>query len=199
MTHGPDAIGLKEVAAQAGVSHALVTHYFGTIDALIDTALEHHAGEQRQALVEQILGRRDQGPRAWMEAWFRWMNRPAVARILAWSFLTGRVARADFFSRRMRGARKVANAVEERFRSERGEVPFSREDLDFAVLLLMAATHGYALGREGYWPALGVDEPGPREDDFFFSRLGELLEGALLRRREAPAPRPKRTRKRSMG
>ncbi len=44
---GPDGVGLKDVAVRAGVSHALVTHYFGTIDALIDAALEAHAAEQR--------------------------------------------------------------------------------------------------------------------------------------------------------
>ena len=26
----PDQVGLKEVAREAGVSHALITHYFGT-------------------------------------------------------------------------------------------------------------------------------------------------------------------------
>ena len=37
---GPDRAGLKEVAAAAGVSHALVTHYFGTFSALVEEVLE---------------------------------------------------------------------------------------------------------------------------------------------------------------
>jgi AcrR family transcriptional regulator len=184
---GPDAVGLKDVAAEAGVSHALVTHYFGTVDALIDAALEEHAQIHRDALLAQILGRPDAGPREWMQAWFRWADRPAVARLLAWSFLTGRVAKKDFFARRMRGARKVADAIEERVRGERGEVPFTRPDLDFAVLLLLAATHGYALGKRGYWPSLGVDEPGDGEDRFFFDRLADLVLGALLSGPASPA------------
>ena len=36
----PDEVGLKEVAREAGVSHALVTHYFGTYAGLIEAALE---------------------------------------------------------------------------------------------------------------------------------------------------------------
>jgi len=177
---GPEGVGLKDVATEAGVSHALVTHYFGTVDALIDAALEEIAETQRDALLTQILGRPDAGPREWMEAWFRWADRPAVARLLAWSFLTGRVAKKDFFARRLRGARRVADAIEQRVRADRGEAPFTRADLDFAVLLLLAATHGYALGKKGYWPSLGVDEPGEAEDRFFFDRLADLLVGALL-------------------
>jgi AcrR family transcriptional regulator len=177
---GPDAVGLKDVAREAGVSHALVTHYFGTIDALVDAALEEHADVQRRALIEQILARPQDGPRAWMDAWFRWADRPAAARLLAWSFLTGRMAKKDFFARRMRGARKVADAVEARLRTERGDVPFARADLDFTMLLLMAATQGYALGKKGYWASLGVDEPGDAEDRFFYDRLAALVVSQML-------------------
>lgn len=189
---GPDAVGLKDVAAEAGVSHALVTHYFGTVDALIDAALEEHAERHREDLLAQILGRPDAGPREWMEAFFRWADRPAVARLLAWSFLTGRIAKKDFFARRMRGARRVADAIEQRVQGERGEVPFTRADLDFAVLLLLAATQGYALGKRGYWPSLGVDEPGEAEDRFFFDRLADLVLGMLLADRSPAARAPRR-------
>jgi AcrR family transcriptional regulator len=33
--HLPDVVGLKDVARAAGVSHALVTHYFGTYAGLV--------------------------------------------------------------------------------------------------------------------------------------------------------------------
>ena len=39
-THLPDVVGLKDVAREAGVSHALVTHYFGTYSALVEATLE---------------------------------------------------------------------------------------------------------------------------------------------------------------
>ncbi|MFO0549879.1 MAG: TetR/AcrR family transcriptional regulator [Polyangiaceae bacterium] len=178
-SRGPDGVGLVDVARDAGVSHALVTHYFGTIDALIDEALEAHAESERRELVAMISSRADDGPRAWMEHWFRWMNRSAAARILAWSFLSGRLSRADFFARRRRGASGVVDAVIERVKRERGEVPFKRADLEFIVLLLMSATHGYALGKTAYWPSLGVDEPGAEQDRYFFDRLAALAEAVL--------------------
>lgn len=180
--HGPDVVGLKDVAREAGVSHALVTHYFGTIDALVDAALEAHAERQRNALVAEITSRPDAGPREWLERWFAWVNRPATARLLAWSFMTGRLAHRDFFSRRTRGAQRVADAIEARLAAEPG-APLPRADLDFAILLIMAATHGYALGKDGYWPALGVDQPGEREDRFFVERLTDLALGMLARAR----------------
>jgi AcrR family transcriptional regulator len=180
---GPDSVGLKDVARQAGVSHALVTHYFGTIDALIDAALATHAERQRHALVAEILEKPDAGPREWLEKWFAWVNRPATARLLAWTFMTGRIAQRDFFSRRTRGAKRVADAIEARFATGPESVKLPREDLEFAILLIMAATHGYALGKEGYWPAFGVDEVGEREDRFFLDRLASLALGMLAQAR----------------
>lgn len=183
LQRGPHGVGLVDVAREAGVSHALVTHYFGTIDALIEAALESHAIAERQALIQLILDRPDEGPRAWMERWFQWANRPTAARLLAWSFVTGRMTREDFFSRRMRGASKVADAVQLRLASERPDLVLERADVEFVILLLMSATHGYALGKEGYWPSLGVDKPGPREDRAFFDRLASLVENAYFAKR----------------
>jgi AcrR family transcriptional regulator len=181
---GPDAVGLKDVAREAGVSHALVTHYFRTIDRVIDAALESVAEGNRRVLTGRILGG-EEGPRAWMDQWFEWVTRPEAARFLAWSFLTGRTTRSDFFSRRTRGLKQVADAIEERLAAEFGSVPLSRQDLEFVLLLLMAAPFGYAIGRDGYWAGLGVDRPGEKEDRFFFDRLAELVEGTLRQRIEA--------------
>src|ERR1700733_1325987 len=43
----PDVVGLKDVARVAGVSHALVSHYFGTYDRLVDAVLERRAALTR--------------------------------------------------------------------------------------------------------------------------------------------------------
>src|SRR5215470_9563518 len=37
--HLPDAVGLRDIAAEAGVSHGLVTHYFATYDGLVAAAI----------------------------------------------------------------------------------------------------------------------------------------------------------------
>jgi AcrR family transcriptional regulator len=185
---GPDAVGLKDVASQAGVSHALVTHYFGTIDALIDAAIEAYAGAQRAELIEHIVAHPDEGPRAWMKLYFEWINRPKTARLFGWALMSGRIQRDDFFSHRARGSRRIADAVEARLRAEGRDV--DRDDLHFVMLLLNAAPHGYALGKQAFWASLGVDRVGPLEDAFFFDRLAdtvELLVGARAPKRAKPA------------
>src|SRR5262249_27617645 len=45
----PDQVGLKEVAREAGVSHALITHYFGTYAGLLEAALERRIRATREA------------------------------------------------------------------------------------------------------------------------------------------------------
>jgi AcrR family transcriptional regulator len=178
----PDAIGLKDVAERAGVSHALVTHYFGGIDRLVDAALEAHAEANRAELVALMMEGAEGGPKAWLAHLFSWVMRPESPRLLAWSFLSGKIARSDFFSRRTRGMQKVADLLEERFR---GELAIDREDVEFALLLVMSATFGYAIGRAGFWGGLGVDKPGEKEDTMFRDRLGDLVETLMRERARA--------------
>src|SRR5688500_13324653 len=53
-SHHPDALGLKPVARAAGVSHALVTHYFGTYAGLVDAVLERRQLALRDHLVTRL-------------------------------------------------------------------------------------------------------------------------------------------------
>jgi AcrR family transcriptional regulator len=192
--HGPGSVGLKDVAREAGVSHALVTHYFGTIDGLIDHALEARAEKNREELTKRILGRLDEGPRAWLEQWFGFVMDSEAGRLLAWSFLTGRIQRDDF-SRRTRGGAKMVAVLSERFRAADGTLAFSREDLEFVLLLVTSSSFGYAIGREGLWSSLGVDRPGPEQDRFFFDRLADLVERTAQERLGPPPEKPKGARR----
>lgn len=184
--HGPDGVGLKDVARAAGVSHALVTHYFGTIGALVDAALERHAEAQRTELIGLIRDHEDAGPRAWMHAFFDWIRRPDTARLVAWAFMTNRQSKNDFFSRRVRGAKRVADVVEERLKKD-GR-PATRDDIEFVILLLISTSHGYALGRTAFWASLGVDDVTDARDDAFFERLASLTESIV------PLRSPRRAR-----
>jgi TetR/AcrR family transcriptional regulator, repressor for neighboring sulfatase len=184
IAHGPDGVGLKDVARKAGVSHALVTHYFGSIDLLIEAALERYAEQQRGVAIARIASGPELGPREWMKQFFDWGSRPETARMVAWSFLKGIITKEDFFSRRIRGAQRVVDAVLARFAAQPGAPAIPREDLEFLVMLTLAATHGYGLGREGYWPSLGKDSPGAAEDSFFFERLADIVELYAFRERK---------------
>src|SRR5438128_1297088 len=50
----PDQVGLKEVAREAGVSHALITHYFGTYAGLVEAALERRNRATREAALARL-------------------------------------------------------------------------------------------------------------------------------------------------
>src|SRR4051794_7784372 len=46
--HVPDVVGLKEIAREAEVSHALVSHYFGSYEALVEATLERRLRAVRE-------------------------------------------------------------------------------------------------------------------------------------------------------
>src|SRR3979409_326613 len=50
----PDQVGLKEVAREAGVSHALITHYFGTYAGLLEAALERRINAMRAGVTARL-------------------------------------------------------------------------------------------------------------------------------------------------
>src|SRR4051812_25806904 len=50
----PDQVGLKEIASEAGVSHALVTHYFGTYAGLVEATLERRVRALREVLLARV-------------------------------------------------------------------------------------------------------------------------------------------------
>jgi AcrR family transcriptional regulator len=81
---GPDAAGLKEVAKAAGVSHGLVTHYFGTYDALVDEAIASHVRRGRAAFFEALVRAKADDVGAWLEPLFALTNDPVYARLAAW-------------------------------------------------------------------------------------------------------------------
>lgn len=190
---GPDAVGLKEVAKEAGVSHALVTHYFGTYDALVEDAFAAHTHRVRAGTIARITELTGGGPRAWIEHAATQLNDPLYGRLVAWALLTGRMDKADFFPRRDQGFRKVADVIEMRL-SFVGKAR-SREDIEFLLLLVLTSLMGYALGSRALWAGLGKDGS-PERDAWFRERLSsavELLSG--LGRAPAPKTKPKRKRR----
>src|SRR5438270_10047106 len=50
----PDQVGLREIALEAGVSHALVTHYFGTYAGLVEATLERRVRALRAELLARV-------------------------------------------------------------------------------------------------------------------------------------------------
>jgi len=120
---GPDAFGLKDVANEAGVSHALVTHYFGTFDSLIEAAFADHTTRARGELLGRVSARAAEGPGAWIAEAASYLADPVYGRLALWAMLSGRAEQADFFPRREQGLARVADAIVAMLASESKHPP----------------------------------------------------------------------------
>lgn len=165
---GPDAVGLKEVAAQAGVSHALITHYFGTYDALVEAAFQEHVDRARASAMGRLDALVNGGPEAWVELAADHLGDATYGRLVVWALMSGRLGADDFVTHRAQGLRAMLDAIHERFRG------VDRCDLEFAVILVMSASLGYALGRKALWGSLGAKASSKR-DRWFRERLSRVV------------------------
>lgn len=175
----PDVAGLKDVAKAAGVSHALITHYFGTYDALVEATLERRFHRLRAHLLptmvrligEEADARRllDAHRRAVTDA----VSDPAMVRLGVWAALSGRASATDFFPHRMQGLKLLADALESRSKAR-------REDLEvalvtsFALAVVWKAAGPAIAGAMGKAPSKGLDA-------WFEARTADMLDAYLDR------------------
>src|SRR5262249_34965656 len=100
----PDRVGLKEIAREAGTSHALITHYFGTYAGLIEAALEARVRALRERIVARlrevgVFGR----PEELIDILFTALEDPVHLRLMKWMVASERPAAAHAFALRERG------------------------------------------------------------------------------------------------
>lgn len=177
--HLPDAVGLKEVAGEAGVSHALITHYFGTYTGLVESALERRFARVRQALVRQLMGALDADAdtpellTAYRRALSVGAADPVTIRLGAWAMMNGRVGHEEFFAHRIQGLKVLADALE-----NRTDAP--REDLEFALVSSFALSVVWTIGGSWLASALGKKR-GDVFDPSFDERVSAMI-GAYLDR-----------------
>jgi TetR/AcrR family transcriptional regulator, repressor for neighboring sulfatase len=175
----PDVAGLKDVAKAAGISHALITHYFGTYDALVEATLERRFHRLRAHLLPtmvKLIGE-EADARKMLEAHRRAVtdavSDPAMVRLGIWAALSGRANAADFFPHRMQGLKLLADALESRSKAR-------REDLEvalitsFALAVVWKAAAPAIAGAMGKTPSKGLDA-------WFEARTAEMLDAYLDR------------------
>jgi AcrR family transcriptional regulator len=181
---GPDAVGLKEVASEAGVSHGLVTHYFGTYEGLVEAVMEAHTNAMREELLARVASAEDEGPEVWLNVAFESVSKASHGRMMAWAILSGRTERSDFFARRVKGLAIVADALESWAWGRGHEV--DREELEVTLILAVTTSMGYAMGRAVLWGALGK-EPSVERDRRVRERFTRALLGDLFARKPGTA------------
>lgn len=184
---GPDAAGLKDVAREAGVSHGLVTHYFGTFDALVEATLEATAHDVEERILAKIVTLEEVGVDTLLDLFFDGIARPEHGRLVAWAFLSGRADSADFFARRVQGPRRVADAIAAQLGARHPGKHVDRAEIDRMVMMVMALGFGFSFGGGLLWDALGHTAT-PEAEAAFRRWLGELVRTRMERvLSEAPA------------
>jgi len=179
----PDQVGLKDVAREAGVSHALITHYFGTYAGLIEAALERRIQKVREGLLERL---REAGvlsrPLELIGLLFRALEDPVHLRLTRWLLASERPGAAHAFALRSHGLQIIAHQIASTLavRPTRELI----EKLELGLVTAAAAAYGYAIGRYAFAGALGREAS--RELDAQVQRtLGEMVHAHLRAELEA--------------
>lgn len=175
---GPDRVGLQAVAKAAGVSHALVTHYFGTYESLVREVLLRRNELLAASFREQLLATEaipDAG--ALLERFFAVVQEGQHSRLMAWALLSGRAEHMPLVQ--AQGLRLLADALEfqaGRVAEGQGTPPPSRDTVDMTLLVALCASQWFLLAREMLLPVMG--RPADAASD---ARFREVLGGMLQR------------------
>ncbi len=167
----PDAVGLADIARDAGVSHALVSHYFGTYVGVVDAVLERRRAAVRARMMERIAKADLVDPDELLDALFEALSDRTFVRLSLWALAAERPSASETFPLHSQGMRLVAEAIVERLGDRRAE---TRKRIEQALVVAGSAALGYVVARGGWMAALGR-EPSAAFDRSVRRALGEML------------------------
>ncbi len=167
----PEAVGLADIAREAGVSHALVSHYFGTYVGVVDAVLERRRAAVRARIVARIAKADLVDPEELVDATFDALSDRTFVRLTLWALAAERPSASGTFPLHAQGMRIVADAIAERLGDPRVE---TRRRVEQAMVVVGSAALGYVVARPGWMAALGR-EPSPAFDRSVRQALGEML------------------------
>jgi len=150
----PDQVGLKEVAREAGVSHALVTHYFGTFAELIEAVLERRV----RALRENILIKlREPGilarPGELIAELFAALDEPVHGRLMRWLFASERPGAVQAFMFRDQGLRQIAQSIGATLTPEAPST--HTHEIELVLVTAVSCAYGYVFAKTAMVGSIG--------------------------------------------
>lgn len=120
IAHGPDAVTLKAVADELGVSHTNVLHHFGSAGELQSELMSAMVRDLASALMGAVAQLRSDAPppRALIDIVFDAFEEGGAGRLAAWIVLSGNTRHLEL----VRGAvTELVRALRERFAHEKGD------------------------------------------------------------------------------
>jgi AcrR family transcriptional regulator len=158
---GPEAVGLKEVAGEAGVSHGLVAHYFGTFEALVDAAVLECGARLRKRLLERFRETPDLSPEVLMQVYLDAVLEPWYGRLVSWALFGDHARSRHQAALLVPELKLIADAchqlMQQRIPSQ------TRSESEALMVALWSMAIGYVTSNGFFWRALGRT-PGPKRD-----------------------------------
>lgn len=159
---GPDAVGLKEVAAEAGVSHALVTHYFKTYETLVDATVQEAMLRLRTRLIDAMVTAEDPTPESMVQLYLETAMQPWYGRLVSWALLSEHGGSDKLVAAVTPSMKLIVNATEQML-ATRMNPPPTRAQVEALVVSVWSLAIGYVAGNSFFWRALGR-KPSARRD-----------------------------------
>ncbi|HWA90300.1 MAG TPA: TetR/AcrR family transcriptional regulator [Rhizomicrobium sp.] len=120
ITKGPDAVTLKAVADELGVSHTNILHHFGTASELQSELMSAMVHDLAIALMGAVAQLRSDtaAPRALIDIVFDAFDKGGAGRLAAWIALSGNMRQFEPVRAAMV---ELVRALDERFANEKGD------------------------------------------------------------------------------
>ena len=184
----PDQVGLKEVGREAGVSHALITHYFGTYAGMVEAVLERRIRAVREAMLGRLsetgaLAR----PAELLAELFRALEDPVHVRLTRWMLASERPSAAHALALRHHGLKLIAHQVAAALDPQPTDATIAT--IEMALLAVVSAAYGYAIGKYALAGALGRQVSGELDREVHHT-LAAMLETHLRTMLALRAPHP---------
>jgi AcrR family transcriptional regulator len=176
--HGPATCTLKDVAAEAGISHALITHYFGTYEALVEAAVAEAMGKLRERLLTRMMKLHKPTPDMMVQLYFDIALEPWYGRLVSWAFMNDHDTSSVYFKELVPQMKLLAAATEYVFSDTPGGAP-TREQSEALLVSVWSMVVGYVAGNAFFWHAMGR-QPGPARDRAVRDVVGALARGLRL-------------------
>jgi AcrR family transcriptional regulator len=151
----PDRVGLKDVGREADVSHALVTHYFGTYDGLVEAVFERRTERLRQTVLARLASGGVTEAAHLVDLLFLTYEDPVHLRLMKWLIASERADNRAALALRDKGLRLVAQQVELALRAQGNVVPI--DTIQLALIATVAAAFGYSATKAAMASSIGQD------------------------------------------
>jgi AcrR family transcriptional regulator len=153
----PDAVGLREIAVEAKVTHGLVTHYFSTYANLVDLVLVRRLAVARETALARLASTTfTPNDQPLLAAMLDVLDDKTLIRLIVWRSLSND---GGLMIGRNGELRRLLDAMISRFEAAGGKADRAR--FEFAFTAAISLVVGWGVMGEAVTSAIGAHIPRP--------------------------------------